>query len=164
MDADEDADADDDDDDDGDIDDGEEEEEEEDKADVDDEEGAIVSSAEVAAPIAAIPSPASPVSATAAPSASAAASPGDDVQVVIAESARSPGSEEAAMAHEESLEMLRKEQEKFGSFNLRVIFQKNRTGFEESKDFPIEINDVVAGRFSSPFFFPSSFLLLSYLS
>ena len=28
----------------------------------------------------------------------------------------------------------------FDSFDLRVIFERNRTGFEESKDFPIEIN------------------------
>ena len=28
----------------------------------------------------------------------------------------------------------------------QVVYQKGRTGFEENKDFPIEINDIVAGR------------------
>jgi hypothetical protein len=28
-----------------------------------------------------------------------------------------------------------------------VIHRKHRTGFEESKDFPIRINDLIAGRY-----------------
>lgn len=32
-------------------------------------------------------------------------------------------------------------------FHLRVIHRKNRTGFEESKDLPIIINQVIAGRY-----------------
>jgi hypothetical protein len=30
---------------------------------------------------------------------------------------------------------------------LKVIHRKHRTGFEESKDFPIRINDLIAGRY-----------------
>ncbi|XP_021769192.1 serine/threonine-protein kinase ppk5-like [Chenopodium quinoa] len=32
-------------------------------------------------------------------------------------------------------------------FNLRIIHRKNRTGFEESKEFPIVLHSVVAGRY-----------------
>jgi len=36
---------------------------------------------------------------------------------------------------------------KFEHFDLRVYYIKNQTGFEESKDFPIKINSVIAGRY-----------------
>jgi len=32
-------------------------------------------------------------------------------------------------------------------FNLKIIFDRERTGFEETKDFPIVINSIVAGRY-----------------
>ncbi|KAL8539202.1 hypothetical protein ACS0TY_000993 [Phlomoides rotata] len=32
-------------------------------------------------------------------------------------------------------------------FNLRIIHRKNRTGFEENKEFPIVLNSVIAGRY-----------------
>ncbi|KAG8078390.1 hypothetical protein GUJ93_ZPchr0007g4378 [Zizania palustris] len=32
-------------------------------------------------------------------------------------------------------------------FELRIVHRKNRTGFEESKDFPIVMNSVIAGRY-----------------
>ncbi|WVZ68296.1 hypothetical protein U9M48_017255 [Paspalum notatum var. saurae] len=32
-------------------------------------------------------------------------------------------------------------------FELRIIHRKNRTGFEENKDFPIVLNSVIAGRY-----------------
>jgi len=35
----------------------------------------------------------------------------------------------------------------FDSFGLRVIFERDKTGFEESKEFPIRINSVVAARY-----------------
>eukprot|EP00271_Cylindrocystis_brebissonii_P016696 TRINITY_DN408_c0_g1_i1.p1 TRINITY_DN408_c0_g1~~TRINITY_DN408_c0_g1_i1.p1 ORF type:complete len:1606 (-),score=366.34 TRINITY_DN408_c0_g1_i1:2050-6867(-) len=37
--------------------------------------------------------------------------------------------------------------DEFEVFNLKVIHRKNRTGFEEEKDFPVVINSVVAGRY-----------------
>lgn len=30
---------------------------------------------------------------------------------------------------------------------LRVIHRRRRTGFEETKDFPIRVNDLIAGRY-----------------
>ncbi|XP_059302118.1 uncharacterized protein LOC132054059 isoform X1 [Lycium ferocissimum] len=35
----------------------------------------------------------------------------------------------------------------FEIFNLRIIHRKNRTGFEESKDLPIVLNSIIAGRY-----------------
>lgn len=35
----------------------------------------------------------------------------------------------------------------YDCFNLRVIFDRERTGFEESKEFPIVINSIIAGRY-----------------
>ena len=32
-------------------------------------------------------------------------------------------------------------------YNLRVVFDREKTGFEETKDFPIVINSIVAGRY-----------------
>ncbi|XP_023551160.1 probable serine/threonine-protein kinase clkA isoform X1 [Cucurbita pepo subsp. pepo] len=37
--------------------------------------------------------------------------------------------------------------DEFEVFDLRIIHRKNRTGFEESKDFPIVLNTVLAGRY-----------------
>ena len=35
----------------------------------------------------------------------------------------------------------------FDSFPLRVVFERDRTGFEESKDLPTQNNRVIAGRY-----------------
>lgn len=35
---------------------------------------------------------------------------------------------------------------KYEVFELRVIHRRHRTGFEETKDFPIRLNDLIAGR------------------
>merc|ERR1719324_247368 len=35
----------------------------------------------------------------------------------------------------------------FDSFSLRVVFERDKTGFEESKEFPIRMNSVIAGRY-----------------
>lgn len=35
----------------------------------------------------------------------------------------------------------------YDCFNLRVIFDRERTGFEETKEFPIVINSTIAGRY-----------------
>jgi hypothetical protein len=35
----------------------------------------------------------------------------------------------------------------YDSFNLRIAFERDKTGFEESKEFPIRINSVVAARY-----------------
>ncbi len=33
---------------------------------------------------------------------------------------------------------------------LSVIHRRRRTGFEETKDFPIRVNDLIAGRYQVP--------------
>ena len=35
----------------------------------------------------------------------------------------------------------------YDCYNLRVVFDREKTGFEETKDFPIIINSIVAGRY-----------------
>jgi len=35
----------------------------------------------------------------------------------------------------------------YDCYNLRVVFDREKTGFEESKDFPIVINSIIAGRY-----------------
>ncbi|CAE8609772.1 unnamed protein product [Polarella glacialis] len=35
----------------------------------------------------------------------------------------------------------------FDSFNLRIVFERDKTGFEESKEFPIRTNTIVAARY-----------------
>lgn len=36
---------------------------------------------------------------------------------------------------------------KYNCLNIKYIFDENRTGFEETKDFPIVINSIIAGRY-----------------
>ena len=36
---------------------------------------------------------------------------------------------------------------KYELLNLKIIHRRQRTGFEETKDFPIRVNDLVAGRY-----------------
>jgi len=35
----------------------------------------------------------------------------------------------------------------YDSFNMKVIFDREKTGFEETKDFPIVIGSIIAGRY-----------------
>ena len=35
----------------------------------------------------------------------------------------------------------------YDCYNLRVVFDREKTGFEETKDFPIVIGSIVAGRY-----------------
>ncbi len=35
----------------------------------------------------------------------------------------------------------------YDCYNLRVVFDREKTGFEESKDFPIVIGAIIAGRY-----------------
>jgi serine/threonine protein kinase len=35
----------------------------------------------------------------------------------------------------------------YDSFNLRIVFERDRTGFEECKEFPIHINSIIAARY-----------------
>lgn len=35
----------------------------------------------------------------------------------------------------------------YDTFNLRVIFDREKTGFEETKEFQIVVNSIIAGRY-----------------
>ena len=35
----------------------------------------------------------------------------------------------------------------YDCYNLKVVFDREKTGFEETKDFPIIINSIIAGRY-----------------
>lgn len=37
----------------------------------------------------------------------------------------------------------------YDCFDLKIVYERNRTGFEETKDYPIEINGVIAGRYQA---------------
>ncbi|KAJ7555067.1 hypothetical protein O6H91_05G021000 [Diphasiastrum complanatum] len=50
-------------------------------------------------------------------------------------------------AVQEQIQRLQAEEDDFEIFDLRIIHRKNRTGFEEEKDFPVVINSVIAGRY-----------------
>eukprot|EP00250_Pteridium_aquilinum_P015096 c22375_g1_i1 orf=623-4615(+) len=54
--------------------------------------------------------------------------------------------EDAGIAQEE-MRTLGADEDQYEIFDLRIIHRKNRTGFEEDKDFPVMINSVVAGRY-----------------
>lgn len=55
------------------------------------------------------------------------------------------GGEEHATAIE--LQMYDNHEDEYEIFDLRIIHRKNRTGFEENKDFPIVLNTIIAGRY-----------------
>ncbi len=35
----------------------------------------------------------------------------------------------------------------YDCYSLRVVFDREKTGFEETKDFPIVVNSIIAGRY-----------------
>ncbi|GLT89188.1 hypothetical protein SLE2022_071830 [Rubroshorea leprosula] len=47
----------------------------------------------------------------------------------------------------DELAMYNTSEDEYEVFNLRIIHRKNRTGFEENKDFAIVMNTVIAGRY-----------------
>ncbi|KAL2633889.1 hypothetical protein R1flu_005368 [Riccia fluitans] len=55
--------------------------------------------------------------------------------------------DQEAAAVQEQIRRMRAEEEEFETFNLKIVHRKNRTGFEENKDFPVVINSVIAGRY-----------------
>ncbi|KAJ7562869.1 hypothetical protein O6H91_03G087100 [Diphasiastrum complanatum] len=50
-------------------------------------------------------------------------------------------------AVQEQIQRLQAEEDDYEIFDLRIVHRKNRTGFEEEKDFPVVINSVIAGRY-----------------
>ncbi|XP_024387669.1 uncharacterized protein [Physcomitrium patens] len=69
-----------------------------------------------------------------------------EVDQQIREAEAAAAEDEEAAAIQEQIRRMRTDEE-FETFDLKIIHRKNRTGFEEDKDFPVVINAVVAGRY-----------------
>ncbi|XP_011000750.1 PREDICTED: uncharacterized protein LOC105108220 [Populus euphratica] len=55
--------------------------------------------------------------------------------------------DEEAAAVQEQVRQIKAQEEEFESFNLKIVHRKNRTGFEEDKNFHVVLNSVIAGRY-----------------
>ncbi|XP_002974177.2 uncharacterized protein LOC9657096 [Selaginella moellendorffii] len=71
----------------------------------------------------------------------------EDVDAQRDETEAAAAYDEEAIAVHEHFHRLQAEEEEFETFDLKIIHRKNRTGFEEDKDFQVLINSVIAGRY-----------------
>ncbi|CAA6659365.1 unnamed protein product [Spirodela intermedia] len=55
--------------------------------------------------------------------------------------------DEEAAAVQEQIRQIKAQEEEFETFNLKIVHRKNRTGFEEEKNFQVVLNSVIAGRY-----------------
>ncbi|GLU12827.1 hypothetical protein SLE2022_294850 [Rubroshorea leprosula] len=55
--------------------------------------------------------------------------------------------DEEAAAVQEQVKQIKAQEEEFETFNLKIVHRKNRTGFEEDKNFNVVLNSVIAGRY-----------------
>ncbi|CAL5445327.1 hypothetical protein CsSME_00054202 [Camellia sinensis var. sinensis] len=55
--------------------------------------------------------------------------------------------DEEAVAVQEQVKQIKVQEEEFETFNLKIVHRKNRTGFEEDKNFHVVLNSVIAGRY-----------------
>ncbi|KAJ6848395.1 uncharacterized protein M6B38_274100 [Iris pallida] len=55
--------------------------------------------------------------------------------------------DEEVAALQEQIRQLKAQEEEFETFNLKIVHRKNRTGFEEDKNFHVVLNSVIAGRY-----------------
>ncbi|XP_042013590.1 uncharacterized protein LOC121761944 [Salvia splendens] len=55
--------------------------------------------------------------------------------------------DEEAAAVEEQVKQIKAQEEEFETFELKIVHRKNRTGFEEDKNFHVVLNSVIAGRY-----------------
>ncbi|KAK4749088.1 hypothetical protein SAY87_026537 [Trapa incisa] len=55
--------------------------------------------------------------------------------------------DEEAAAVQEQVRQIKTQEEEFETFDLKIIHRKNRTGFEEDKNFQVVLNSVIAGRY-----------------
>ncbi|XP_073139470.1 uncharacterized protein [Henckelia pumila] len=55
--------------------------------------------------------------------------------------------DEEAAAVQEQVNQIKAQEEEFETFDLKIIHRKNRTGFEEDKNFHVVLNSVIAGRY-----------------
>lgn len=55
--------------------------------------------------------------------------------------------DEEAAAVQEQVRQIRAQEDEFETFTLKIVHRKNRTGFEEDKNFHVVLNSVIAGRY-----------------
>ncbi|WJX71931.1 hypothetical protein P8452_55869 [Trifolium repens] len=55
--------------------------------------------------------------------------------------------DEEIAAVQEQVRQIKAQEEEFETFNLKIVHRKNRTGFEEDKNFHVVLNSVIAGRY-----------------
>ncbi|EPS65392.1 hypothetical protein M569_09384, partial [Genlisea aurea] len=55
--------------------------------------------------------------------------------------------DEEAAAVQEQVKQIQAQEEEFETFYLKIVHRKNRTGFEEDKNFHVVLNSVLAGRY-----------------
>ncbi|KAI3517138.1 hypothetical protein L1887_16346 [Cichorium endivia] len=55
--------------------------------------------------------------------------------------------DEEAVAVQEQVKQIKAQEEEYETFNLKIVHRKNRTGFEEDKNFHVVLNSVIAGRY-----------------
>ncbi|XP_059644195.1 uncharacterized protein LOC132285968 isoform X2 [Cornus florida] len=55
--------------------------------------------------------------------------------------------DEEAAAVQEQIKQIKAQEEEFETFDLKIVHRKNRTGFEEDKNFHVVLNSVIAGRY-----------------
>lgn len=55
--------------------------------------------------------------------------------------------DEEAAAVQEQVRQIKAQEDEFETFNLKIVHRKNRTGFEEDKNFHVVLNSVIAGRY-----------------
>ncbi|XP_075480883.1 uncharacterized protein LOC142521651 [Primulina tabacum] len=55
--------------------------------------------------------------------------------------------DEEAAAVQEQVKQIKAQEEEFETFDLKIVHRKNRTGFEEDKNFNVVLNSVIAGRY-----------------
>ncbi|KAL6583694.1 hypothetical protein OROMI_002983 [Orobanche minor] len=55
--------------------------------------------------------------------------------------------DEEAVAVQEQVKQIKAQEDEFETFELKIVHRKNRTGFEEDKNFHVVLNSVIAGRY-----------------
>ncbi|GMH04197.1 hypothetical protein Nepgr_006036 [Nepenthes gracilis] len=72
---------------------------------------------------------------------------GGDKEVIKGSQGPSAVADDEESAAVDELPFWETNEDEYEVFNLRIIHRKNRTGFEESKDLPIVLNTIMAGRY-----------------
>lgn len=71
----------------------------------------------------------------------------DKIAAVREEDTGASLEDEEAAAVQEQVRQIKAQEEEFETFNLKIVHRKNRTGFEEDKNFHVVLNSVIAGRY-----------------